>query len=129
MVTEKILIYNKNIYDIIDEIKLYANKRGYYYNCVESNSEYVMEIYDRKVESSSLLNMMDMFIGNYLLPERIKLTINMLINNNSIEININGNIVMNELNVINHSPNKRDKNRCEDILNNFTEYIKRIYKI
>jgi len=88
-----------------------------------------MEIYDRKFESSALLNMMDIFTGNYLLPERIKLTVNLLINNDSVEIKIKGNVVMNELNVINHSPNKKDKYRCEHVLNNFTEYIKRIYEI
>ena len=73
--------------------------------------------------------MMAVFTGDSLLPERIKLTVNLLKNNESVELTIKGNIVMNELNVINHSPNKRDKYRCEHVLNNFTEYIKRIYEI
>lgn len=128
MMAEKILVYNKDISEVVSDIKSYADKRSYHYNCVESETEYVMEIYDRKFESSSVLNMMDMFTGNYLLPERIKLTVKLLKNQDSIEINVKGDVVMNEVNVINDSPKKRDKYRCEDVLKNFTQYLKRVYE-
>jgi len=112
--------------NILDTINNYVKRKGYILG-KNKDEEYIYSIYDRDREKDIVSNIMDIFVGSSFFLERIRLKINITIKNDSIDIIINGDVMMRNWDIINDRPHKRDIVRCKNQLNEFIEELEKIY--
>ena len=123
MKRKQISFGGKQFSDLCDAIRNFSEMRSYILSEGERGSEYMFTIYDRKSESGMFMNMMDIFVGHYLIPERNMLTVKIIQKDNTIDVTVRCDVVMSDWNIINNRPNIRDAIRCERLLGNFLDHL------
>jgi len=123
MISEQISFKKEKYYNILDTIRNFSNIRDYILNESKYGSKYIFTIYDRKYESCMFINMAETFLGNYILPERIMLTVKVFQTDKKINVNIRGDVVMKNWNLKNDRPKRRDFIRCANILEDFVKQL------
>ncbi len=126
MKSKQISFGEKKISVLFDAIRNFSEMRSYILNEGKKGSEYMFTIYDRKSESGMFMNMMDVFIGHYLIPERSMLTVKIIQRDNNIDLTVRCDVVMSGWNIINNRPNIRDTIRCERLLGNFLDHLNKL---
>lgn len=123
MISKQISFKKEKYYNILDTIRNFSNIRDYILNESKYGSKYIFTIYDRKYESGMFINMAETFLGNYILPERIMLTVKVFQTDKKINVDIRGDVVMRNWNLINDRPKRRDFIRCANILEDFVKQL------
>lgn len=123
MISKQISFKKEKYYNILDTIRNFSNIRDYILNESKYGSKYTFTIYDRKYESGMFINMAETFLGNYILPERIMLTVKVFQTDKKINVDIRGDVVMRNWNLINDRPKRRDFIRCANILEDFVKQL------
>lgn len=123
MISKQISFKKEKYYNILDTIRNFSNIRDYILNESKYGSKYIFTIYDRKYESGMFINMAETFLGNYILPERIMLTVKVFQTDKNIDVDIRGDVVMRNWNLINDRPKRRDFIRCANILEDFVKQL------
>lgn len=123
MIRKQISFKKEKYYNILDTIRNFSKIRGYILSESKYGSKYIFTIYDRKYESGMFINMAETFLGNYILPERIMLTVKVFQTDKKINVDIRGDVVMRNWNLINDRPKRRDFIRCANILEDFVKQL------
>ena len=123
MKSKQISFGEKQISVLFDAIRNFSEMRSYILNEGKKGSDYIFTIYDRKPESGTFINMVEIFVGTYLVPERSMLTVKISQRDNEIDVTARCDVVMSGWNIINNRPNIRDTIRCENLLDNFVDYL------
>ena len=111
---------------LLDTIREFAENRGYVLREKVDEPILLLVIYDRKPESSFLISSLEMFAGNSLLPDRVRLESTITELEDQLEVSILGEVMMKGYNYVNRRPSKRNALRCEDI---FEAVIQKISSI
>ena len=104
---------------LLDNIRDFAEKRGYVLREKVDEPRHLLVVYDRKPESSFLISSLEMFTGNSLLPDRVRLASTITEIEGQFEVAVLGEVMMKGSNYVNRRPSKRDTLRCEDIFEAF----------
>jgi len=123
MMKKQISFKKEQLSNLIETIRNFSVIRGYILNESKYGSNYVFNIYDKKPESGMFMNMIEIFIGNYLLPERMMLEVKIIQGNDNIDVIVRCEVMMINWNIINDKPNVKDKIRCENLLENFVNHL------
>jgi hypothetical protein len=123
MISKQISFKKEKYYNILETIRNLSKIKGYILNESKYGSKYIFTIYDRKYESGMFINMAETFLGNYILPERIMLTVKVFQTDKKINVDIRGDVVMRNWNLINDKPKRRDFIRCVTILEDFVKQL------
>jgi len=126
MKKKQISFGGKQFSDLCDAIRNFSEMRSYILSEGKKGSEYMFTIYDRKSESGMFMNMVDIFIGHYLIPERSMLTVKIIQRDNTIDVTVRCDVVMSDWNIINNRPKIRDTIRSEILLENFLEHLNKL---
>lgn len=126
MKKKQISFGGKQFSDLCDAIRNFSEMRSYILSEGEKGSEYTFTIYDRKSESGMFMNMVDIFIGHYLIPGRSMLTAKIIQRINTIDVTVRCDVVMSDWNIINNRPNIRDTIRSEILLENFLDHLNKL---
>ena len=123
---KKNIILKKNQYDELSNlIKNVADRRYVIYE-EKSNNKTTYTIFDREVESGLFVGMLDMFTSRNFIPNRFRIIIEISERSDILNINISGDVMMLDWNIVEHSPKRRDQIRLENILEDFMIKISKI---
>jgi hypothetical protein len=123
---KKNIILEKNQYDeVCNIIKTFADKR-YIISEEKKNSKTIYTIFDRKVESGAFVGMLDMFTSRSLIPKRFRIMIEIYERYNRLNIDLNGDVMMLDWNIVEHNPKRRDQIRLENIIEDLVIKINKI---
>ena len=111
---------------LLHAIREFAKNRNYVLKEKVEGNKLIFAIYDRERERATFMNTLQVFMGNALIPERIRLKGSILKTNSSLEVNLRGDVIMNEFNYVNDRPRRRDALRCETIFDDFINKINHI---
>ncbi|GAF95952.1 unnamed protein product [marine sediment metagenome] len=123
MKRKQIYFGEKQFSNLLDAIRNFSGMRNYILSESKKGSEYMFTICDRKPESGMFMNIMDIFVGNYLIPERSMLTVKIIQRDDKIDVTVRCDVVMSGWNIINNRPNIRDTIRCERLLGSFLDHL------
>lgn len=126
MKRKQISVGKKQFSNLLDAIRNFSEMRSYILSESKKGSEYMFTIYDRKPESGMFINMVEIFLGNYLIPERSMLTVKIIQRDNNIDVTVRCDVVMSGWNIINKRPNIKDTIRCEKLLGNFLNHLNKL---
>jgi hypothetical protein len=123
---KKNIILEKNQYDELCKIiNTFADKR-YIISEEKKNSKTIYTIFDRKAESGVLVGMLDMFTSRTLIPKRFRIIVEIYEIYDRLDINISGDVLMLDWNIVEHNPKRRDQIRLENILEDLIIKINKI---
>lgn len=120
---EQISFGKKQFSNLLDAIRNFSEMRGYILSEGKKGSEYMFTICDRKPESGMFIDMVEVFLGNYIIPERSMLTVKIIQRDNTIDVTVRCDVVMSGWNIINNRPKIGDTIRCEKLLGNFLDHL------
>jgi hypothetical protein len=126
MISKNITIEPEKQEKLLQTIREYAKNRNYVLREEIEENKHIFAIYDRERDRATFTSTLQVFLGNSLIPERIRLKGSILKTNSSLEVNVRGDVMMNEFNYINDRPKRRDALRCETIFDNFINKINHI---
>jgi len=122
---------SKNLYidagkhpKLLDAIRSFAENRGYVLR--ENADSSMFAIYNKKIESSLLINMLDAFVGRRFFPQRVRLTVKLIKRNGYVEASIKGDVMLPSWDIVDDRPKRMDAVRCESL---FNELVKQIAKL
>jgi hypothetical protein len=116
MENKKIYISDDKYSEFLDKIRDFSERRHYILKGKKGSDKDIFVIYDREVVSGVLVGMIDTFMGRYLLPQRIRLTIEIMKKEKKIEVNLRGDVMMIDWDIVDDRPTKRNVMRCNFLL-------------
>ena len=126
LLSKDITIDTNNYKELLNVIEKFVNDKDFIMNSEKNGSNKIFIIYDRKMESGVNIGIIDVFMGRNFLPERLRIVIKINKESNNININVKGDVLMLDWNLINDKPKRRDRIRLELLVD---ELIRKIIEI
>jgi hypothetical protein len=123
MISKTLLIDQEKEEVLKDAIREFAERTGYILTEEVEDSGHIFTIYNRKKDSGMFMSTLQIFVGSSFMPERIRIMCSIKPKENTLEVAVRGDVMMNEFNYVNDRPKRRDKLRCEDLFEFFTNKV------
>lgn len=122
MIKKNILLEINQYTEVCNIIREFVDKRDMILE-EKKNNHVIFTIFDRKFESGALVGMLDMFASRNLLPKRLRIIIEIYEKNNRLNIDVNGDVMMLDWNLVEHIPKRRDQIRLEILIEDLISRI------
>lgn len=123
MISKTITMEPEKLKILLDTIRGFAERRDHILREEVKGPKHTFAIYDRDVQSGILFNSLEMFVGNSLIPERIRLKGTIFRTRTGLEVTVRGDVIMNEYNTVNDRSRRRDALRCKALFEVFIDKI------
>lgn len=105
MQTTKLRIKHINVSEIKDILQSFLKQKKYISELKAFTPDgAIMIVYDKKPESSTFITLMEAFASRWLIPNRIKIQIEISQHQEDCDISITGDVMMAEMDIVDYDP-------------------------